>query len=232
MQTICVDDSNDGYPPIVWLDVPDGKTERGWRFIMDADKDCFPVAPGTSGDRLKEEIGSWLNALGMWDVYFTGTWSKSVSMDGCAYGVRRYLAWVEKQAGQKPKVFWGVERGPQGGRLHVHGLMGGVAHLKPFCGNFLPPGSWGRSCCLLHGWPWGIARVLVYDPCLGASHYVGKYLVKNLAEWDLQGAPRPAQRPLEFQSWRERVAMARGAGPKKLEKIRAEEEAKRASGGR
>jgi hypothetical protein len=148
------------------------------------------------------------------------------SLDGCVYGTRAYLNWVQGVAKQRIKAFWGVERGPAGGLLHVHGLIGNVGHLKAYCGSHLPPGKWGVPCCLLHGWPWGISRMESYDPCLGAAHYVGKYITKNLAEWEIFGDVGVFQNPLWTPpSRREIAAKARGAGPRKLAQIRAEEDA-------
>lgn len=188
----------------------------------------------TGKDRLKEEIGSWLAGMGTWDVYFTGTWSKQVTIDGCVYGVRKYLDWVKEAAGQEIKVFWGIEKGPHGGHLHVHGLIGNVGHLKPYCGARLPAGMWGQRCCLLHGWPWGICRVDPYDPLLGAAHYVGKYIAKDLAEWQIVGEVGVYQLLLFRPPTRKELQLkARGAGPKRLEQVRAVEDQRPAvAGGR
>jgi len=46
---------------------------------------------------------------------------------------------------------------------------------------------------MLHAWPAGIARVLPYDPKKGAAYYVGKYVSKDLAEWELFGFPAAPQ---------------------------------------
>lgn len=184
----------------------------------------------TGRDRLNEEVGSWLAKMGSWDVYFTGTWSKPVSMDGCVYGMRRYLDWVKEASGQQLKVFWGIERGPNGGHLHVHGLIGNVAHMKAYCGARLRPGLWGVPCCMMHAWPWGICRMEPYDPLLGASHYVGKYVSKNLAEWQIVGDMGQYQLVLfRPPTRREVTALARGAGPKRLQKIRESEAVKTGS---
>jgi hypothetical protein len=40
--------------------------------------------------------------------------------------------------------------------------------------------------------------VLRYDPALGAKHYVTKYVVKRLAEWELYGFPASPQLPLKI----------------------------------
>ncbi len=53
-----------------------------------------------------------------------------------------------------------------------------------------------RQCCMVHAWPCGIARVLPYNPKLGASYYVSKYVTKQLGEWELFGFPAVPQLPL------------------------------------
>jgi len=53
-----------------------------------------------------------------------------------------------------------------------------------------PPGTprWPvLSCCMVHAWPRGMARVFPYDPSKGAAYYVAKYITKRLAEWELLG---------------------------------------------
>ena len=138
---------------------------------------------------INEAMGKWLGDLAPWDVFSTWTFSRPVNVQGAMYMARRHLRWVERAAGVPTYGFVGVEKGERGGLLHLHALMGNVARLKPYCGTRLAPGTWGRECCLVHGWPCGIARVLPYDPKLGASYYVSKYVTKQLAEWELFGFP-------------------------------------------
>lgn len=161
----------------------------GWLYFGEPE-----AAPASKADVLKETMGSWLHQLAPWDAFVTGTWSRPVSLDGVLYGIRRYLRLVERQAGVPIFAFVGVERGDKGDLLHVHALVGNVAHLKTFCGKRLPADEWGVWCCLVHAWPWGYARVLPYDPGRGACHYVSKYIAKQLAEWDLIGFPAQPQR--------------------------------------
>ena len=149
-----------------------------------------------SREELKSETGNWLQHLAPWDVFFTGTWSKPVAIDGVLYGMREYLRTVESWAGIPVYAYFGVERGNKGGLLHVHALVGNVGHLKPYCGLRLAPNERGLKCCLLHAWRWGYARAVSYDPALGAAYYVSKYVVKNLAEFDFVGFPAHAQASL------------------------------------
>ena len=177
--------------------MPERKEEiaflRGYGWLYFGEPEALPAS---RSDTLKEIMGSWLHRLAPWDAFATGTWSRPVSLDGVLYGVRRYLRLVEGRARVPIFAFVAVERGDTGGLLHVHALIGNVAHLKPFCGQRLLAGQRGLACCLVHAWPWGYARVFSYDPSLGASHYLAKYITKQLAEWDLIGFPALPQRAL------------------------------------
>lgn len=144
-------------------------------------------------ESLKAAMGEWLGGLAPWDVFSTWTFSRLVQVPGAMYWARRHLGWLEKTAKQPIYAFVGVERGQTGGLLHLHALVGNVGHLKAYCGVPLRPGEWGHNCCLVHAWPAGYARVLQYDPQLGAAHYVSKYITKHLAEWELWGFPAQPQ---------------------------------------
>ena len=148
-------------------------------------------------EELKTAMGSWLGELAPWDVFSTWTFSRIVQVNGAMYWARRHVAYLEKAAEQPIYAFVGAEVGGSGGLLHVHALVGNVAHLKRYCRKRLDPGKWGRRCCQLHSWPCGIARVLPYNPELGAAHYVSKYITKRLAEWELVGFPCTPQRVLD-----------------------------------
>jgi hypothetical protein len=172
----------------------------------------------SNDEELKSAMGDWLGQLAPWDVFSTWTFggppSKSdapiwgqrlsrksgafgrwhgISTQGALYWGRRHLQWLENAAAQRVYGFLGVERGKTGGLVHLHALLGNVSHLKAFCGEKLPPGHWGRGCCMVHAWPCGYARVLPYDPKRGARHYVSKYIAKRLSEWELVGFPAVPQ---------------------------------------
>jgi hypothetical protein len=148
-------------------------------------------------DELKDEMGKWLGEIAPWDVFSTWTFSRITQVGGAMFWARRHLRWLEEKAQQPIYAFVGVERGKSGGLVHLHALVGNVGHLKAYCGTPLPPGEWGRKCCMLHAWPCGLARVLPYDPELGARYYVSKYITKRLAEWELVGFPAKPQFCLE-----------------------------------
>ena len=157
-----------------------------------------PVGEVVGAEQLKEAMGDWLGKLAPWDVFSTWTFSRPVTLNGAMYWGRRHIQWLEKTAGQPIYAFVGAERGDRGGLLHLHGLVGNVAHLKPYCGIRQNPGTWGLKCCMLHAWPAGIARVLPYDPARGAAYYVGRYISKRLAEWELFGFPAVPQNCLDI----------------------------------
>ena len=117
---------------------------------------------------------------------------------------------------KRVQAFVGVQEGGVGGLVHLHALVDGVDSLKVYCGGRLTlpeqvkqgrpmsyaeqvqqsmkptvgPGAprWPLlSCCMVHAWPRGTARVFPYDPSKGAAYYVAKYITKRLAEWELLG---------------------------------------------
>ncbi len=163
---------------------------------MHREKVSDPSSAAGPREGLREAMGTWLGEVALWDVFSTWTFSRPVSVHGAIYWARRHLLWLEVTAQQPIYAFAGVEPGENGGLHHVHALVGNVGHLKPYCGHRLNPGTWGRNCCMLHAWPCGIARVLPYDPNLGAAHYVSRYITKRLAEWDLFGFPCTPQKVL------------------------------------
>jgi hypothetical protein len=162
---------------------------HGWVYLGPAEG---TIASRT--DILNEIMGSWLGRLAPWDVFATWTFDRIVQVNGALFWAKKHLRWVEGVAGQSIYAFVAVERGQNGGLLHVHSLVGNVAHLKAYCGDRLARGKQTKSCCLLHAWPCGYARVFPYDPKLGAKHYVVKYVTKRLAEWELIGFPARPQR--------------------------------------
>ena len=191
-----------GGRPELWPSVQQAAKKRErrdrWQDRKDADKLARVVRHQQENEELKKEMGTWLGQLAPWDVFSTWTFSRLVQASGAMYWARRHLRYLEKSAEQPIYAFTGAERGRSGGLIHVHALVGNVAHLKTYCGQRLAPGAWARNCCQLHAWPCGIARVRPYDPALGAAHYVAKYISKKLAEWELVGFPGTPQKILEL----------------------------------
>ncbi len=105
------------------------------------------------------------------------------------------------------QAFVGVEEGRVGGLVHLHALVAGVGGLEANCGAMVKledqlrqhrKGHSPLTCCMKHAWARGIARTLTYDRRLGAKHYVGKYVTKDLSEWDLIGFPTDPQNPRDL----------------------------------
>lgn len=157
------------------------------------------------------EWGSWWSTLAPWNWFATFTFSEMVTSATARYWFRRYLQMIEdvingttiespsrsngygyvdadlSQLRVEVKAFRGDEFSPQNGRLHIHALIAGVESLLHHCGKNLPATEWGRKCCWTHAWPCGYARILPYDPNLGASHYVAKFTTSPLSDWELYG---------------------------------------------
>lgn len=159
----------------------------------------------------REAWGTWLQGLAKWDWFATFTFSELVSPAAAHYWFSRYLNRAEDALNgwcfESPKrsngwgyveiqrhlprtkilAFRGDEYGPRQGRLHMHALIANVEGLRRYCDQKLAPGKWGKACCFVHAWPCGYARILPYDPQLGARYYVTKYVVKAFGDWQLYG---------------------------------------------
>ncbi len=146
---------------------------------------------------IPDEMGPWLEGLAPWDWFSTYTFSRLATAEGAHTMFRKHLKWLELKAGQPVYAFRADEYGALNGRFHLHALIGNVARLTPWCGEKLPPGTWGLPCCGVHGWPCGHARVLPYDPEIGAGGYVAKYITKELGDFELIGFPASPQPVLQ-----------------------------------
>lgn len=151
-----------------------------------------------AGGEIKAAMGEWLGDLAPWDVFSTWTFSRPVRVAGAMHWARRHVRTLEKRARLPLYGFVAAEQGDRGGLIHLHALLGNVAAVKPYCGKRLGRGQWGKSCCQVHAWPCGYARVFRYNPKLGAKFYVAKYLVKRLAEWELFGFPAQPQKAFDL----------------------------------
>ncbi len=155
-----------------------------------------------SENEIINALGDWLSKLHEqypWDWFATLTFADErltqgstvsrgdITPDGAAYWFRRWLHDAAAAGVAKPYAFRADEYGPLYGRYHLHALIGNVAHLQRYCGEWLPRGVWGKSCCWVHRWPCGIARIFHYDPRRGAHFYLSKYVIKALANWDVIG---------------------------------------------
>lgn len=162
-------------------------------------------------------MGTWLGTLAPWTWFATFTFSQLVSFARARYWFEQYLRLANNvidhsrsnETHRRPngfsylemdpshirkniRAFRADELGHHNGRRHIHSLIADVESLLIDCGEKLPPTEWGRKCCWTHAWPCGYARILPYDPKLGAAYYVSKLLTNPLSEWDLYGFPQSA----------------------------------------
>jgi len=142
--------------------------------------------------QLSEAWGQFLSGY-PWDWFLTLTFREPVASFR-AHRLFSYFARdIEKAAGMPIAWFRGDEFGPHGGRLHLHAVMLNVAHLR----RLLWMDEWDRRA--------GYARILPFDPHLGAAYYCAKYVTKHFGEWDLSenlSAFRQYQNPLFAQKMR------------------------------
>lgn len=138
-------------------------------------------------------FGQWLEDISAewpWDWFCTFTFSDpKVTAFGAHHFVRSFIERMGRENGAfaKPYAFRADEYGPEGGRFHIHALIGNVCHLTHFCEERLLPGQFGRKCCWMHRWPCGIARIKLYQKDKGANFYVTKYVTKALGDFELIG---------------------------------------------
>jgi len=185
-----------------WKDCPDAVRRLsdvtcpkcGVIFRRDAFKpylSCPGCLSRFSLDRTRDELAHFLTSLHHkfpWDWYATFTFARdTITPAGAQYCFRRYLDSAARVGGSVPYAFRADEYGPLYGRYHLHALVGNVSHLPIFCGVLLDRGEWGKSCCWVHRWLCGYARIYPYDPERGAIYYLSKYVTKQFATWELIG---------------------------------------------
>lgn len=86
---------------------------------------------------------------------------------------RRFIKWIQRTEGVNIGYYVGLEFSRRG-QPHFHSLMGNLERVRR--------DKW---------WKWwftryGACRILPYDPKLGASHYVAKYVTKRLAWYEVK----------------------------------------------
>jgi hypothetical protein len=118
---------------------------------------------------------AWGEFLGgyPWDWFVTLTFVGDVKTFTAHNRCNAWLRSLEWATGHP--IFWfrGDECGNRFGKFHMHLLIGNVAHLHRF--------TWMKRWELRNGW----ARIFEFNPALGASYYVAKYVTKQFGEWDL-----------------------------------------------
>ena len=108
-----------------------------------------------------------------WDWFVTLTFAGDVKTFTADNRCNTWLRSLEKAAGHPIAWFRGDECGNRFGKFHMHLLVGSVAHLHRF--------TWMTRWEARNGW----ARIFEFNPALGASYYVAKYVTKQFGEWEL-----------------------------------------------
>ncbi|MBA7715079.1 hypothetical protein ES703_124119 [subsurface metagenome] len=119
--------------------------------------------------RSQSQFGAWLST-GQWNWYTTHTFRAEYVSP--RESDRHWQAWLNtlcqacKVRGLERPFYFRATEYQDRGTLHFHSLIGGVGDVR----RLLFKDIWELN---------GFARVEAYDPSLGASHYVGKYLTKS-----------------------------------------------------
>ena len=118
-------------------------------------------------------MSKWLNGM-PWDYFITQTFAESTG--DCFTAKRRFYALTEKiNKGHHLRgidYFLAVEP-HKSGNYHNHALINGCAGVS-------------ENEIFEVGFQGGRFRALKYDRDLGASHYLTKYVLKDLCDWDIK----------------------------------------------
>lgn len=133
---------------------------------------------------LHEALGSFLEGY-QWSHFHTLTFRQASGEEYARREWQRYLRQLQLTAGVPLQWFYGIEHGERFGRVHVHALTGNTERMP-------------RSVMAEH-WRAGFSRILDYQPGRGASHYLAKYVTKEMSEWDISGTLRGAPLPLPLE---------------------------------
>lgn len=129
-----------------------------------------------------EAMGSWLSEFN-WDWYATLTFKFEVPNP---INAKRYFArWlkdVDKYLGRDSGAFLAVERFKHNFGTHLHTLVRVGLNDSLFNQEVFILPMWDK-------WfkRYGRAKIEKYDPNLGAGYYVGKYISKELCDFDTFG---------------------------------------------
>jgi hypothetical protein len=109
----------------------------------------------------------------VWDWFLSLTFREDVKSFRAHRLFGYFVRDLEKDAGIP--IFWfrADEIGPQGGRFHLHALIGNVAHLR----RMTWVDRWNRLA--------GYARILPFNERKGAAYYCAKYVTKQNGDWEL-----------------------------------------------
>jgi len=120
--------------------------------------------------KVHDSWAEWLDEI-PWDHYVTLTFRRNSGPDRAR---RTFTAWIRclEQEAEMP-LFWfvGFEDGPLNGRLHMHCLVGNTRDLPA---NYIAK-----------KWKHGFSRIDLYEKDRGATHYITKYVVKEMFDYDV-----------------------------------------------
>jgi hypothetical protein len=85
-----------------------------------------------------------------------------------------FTRWLRSFKGQKFSYFMVVEWHRFRDSVHIHALIGNTGDTE----RLLAMDRWYQK--------YGISRIWPYNSRLGARYYLGKYLLKDLSDWDIE----------------------------------------------
>lgn len=135
-----------------------------------------------NGNAVKRAWGEHLGGY-PWDHFLTLTFRRESVPDFARRAWLSYVRRVEHLADMPLTWFYGTEYGTLG-RLHLHALTlnTGQLSIAQLHREWFQPPPQSR----------GLTKIAVYSPLLGASHYVAKYVTKDLADYDVSDRPEGA----------------------------------------
>ena len=132
-------------------------------------------------DPYATQLGDWLDSFGRWDYWMTVTSREPWSVPAWRRNFARYWN-AQKDTSAPDRIFWGTEEGKKLGRTHVHALV----WWNPERDDLLHRGAPASHVL----WDslfrkFGRTHVDRFEQGKGAAHYVGKYVSKQLADYDM-----------------------------------------------
>lgn len=120
-----------------------------------------------SQNNLRDEMANWLSTF-KWDWWSTFTFR----FDCNPYSAKNifHKVWDKRDMDYFMAVEWHRWRKS----VHIHALMGNTLGIR----RLTQMDEWYQR--------YGIARIQPYNAKLGAKHYITKYIIKELADWDIR----------------------------------------------
>jgi hypothetical protein len=119
--------------------------------------------------QVKEKLGEWLHNF-EWDIWCTFTFRFAVKNP---FNAKKYFERFNKNLNRNISYFIGIENFKTSDNVHIHALLEGVKDI-----TYVQLGQiWYK--------PYGYAYIRKYDPKLGASYYITKYVTKEFCDWDI-----------------------------------------------